>query len=68
MRVVFRSGVRVREPEAPIAREFPAKEFKVLDNGALELSGPERVTFAPGAWLSVAFILSESDADAGGSA
>jgi len=69
MKVCFRSGVRVVAREAPIFRDFSAKDFKVLDSGALELSGPERMTLAPGTWVSATFILTEEgEPGSGGSA
>lgn len=59
MKSFFRVGVRVYDGEE--TAEFPARDFKVLENGALELGGPLRMTIAPGAWKTVQFILAEDD-------
>lgn len=71
MKVVVRHGVRVVGNDAlRTVRDFPFKDFKVLDSGAVELSGPQRLTLAPGIWSSVSFIVAEEepegDADADG--
>lgn len=69
MKIVVRRGVRVVANNAlGTVQDFPFKDFKVLDSGAIELSGPQRLTLAPGIWSSVCFILGEdgeADADGG---
>lgn len=38
---------------------IPSVGFKVLDNGALQIAGGNKITFAPGTWIAVQLILED---------
>jgi hypothetical protein len=54
MRLVEIKGVIVSDHTGNTV-SFPARDFEVLPNGALELKHITRTTFAPGQWTFVQF-------------